>query len=130
MMSEPTPNFEHAALEADIKRLANEVMRHREQPENLNTNDRELLKRSIKESRPSENAGSPPPSSSPLPQYAKDAPAETKLEIEYLLDLALHEGVQKANNAARNSNPFVVDAFHDALTDKMYPELQRRGLLK
>ncbi len=68
--------------------------------------------------------------SSPLPQYAQDAPAETKLEIEYLIDLAIHQGLTKANAQARTSSPFVVDAFHDALVGKLYPEFERRGLIK
>ena len=70
------------------------------------------------------------PSSGPLPQYAESAPAETKLEVEYLLDVAFHQGIVKATSEAMKSNPFVLDAFHDALVGKLYPELQKRGILK
>jgi len=70
------------------------------------------------------------PSSGLLPQYAQSAPAETRLEVEYLLDVAFHHGIAKANTEAMKSSPFVIDAFHDALVGKLYPELQKRGILK
>ena len=39
-------------------------------------------------------------------------------------------GLDKANAEAMKSSPFVMDAFHDTLAAKLYPELQRRGILK
>lgn len=67
---------------------------------------------------------------SPLPAYAQNAPAEVKLEIEYLLDLAFQKGIATALSASKKSPYFVQDAFHDALAGRLYPELQKRGVLK
>jgi hypothetical protein len=68
--------------------------------------------------------------SNPLPDYAQNAAPEVKLEIEYLLDLALRDGLSKALSESEKSPYFVQDAFHDALAGKLYPELQKRGIVK
>lgn len=132
MAEQSSPSFEHQVLEADIKRLAAEVQKNREKPEVHGLSDQEILRKSI-QSLGSSQPATPlqaQPSDSPLPDYAKDAPAEAKLEIEYLLDMALHHGIEKANNEAKKSIPFIMDAFHDALVTKLYPELQKRGIVK
>ena len=122
--------FEHEVLEADIKKLAGEVLRHREAPENQALTDQEVLKQSIQSLNSAPEEISQKSSESPLPDYAVGASSETKLEIEYLLDIAFHKGIEAANSAARNASPFVRDAFHDSLVGKLYPELKRRGILK
>lgn len=125
-------DFKLEALEADMKRLAEEIQKHRENPERRGLGGQEVVKRSIQSI-----ITPPPPPPAPqqtqggaLPAYAADAPAESKLEIEYLIDLAFQHGLDKANAEAMKSSPFVMDAFHDALAAKLYPELQRRGILK
>lgn len=67
-----------------------------------------------------------------LPQYLQDDGAEPEVEkkIESLIDLALAKGLAEACNAARREKPFVMDAFHDALADKLIPELKKRGVIK
>ena len=67
---------------------------------------------------------------SPLPAYAQSAPPEVRLEIEYLLDIALQKGIGPALTESAKSPYFVQDAFHDALAGRLYPELQKRGVLK
>ena len=69
-------------------------------------------------------------SNSPLPAYAQSAPPEIRLEIEYLLDIALHKGISAALSESTKSPYFVQDAFHDALSGRLYPEMQKRGLIK
>ena len=138
-MLDQNPPFEHAALEADMKRLAEEIGNHRDRPEMKNAQEKELLKEAIR-AFPRLEKGAPAVSApvpqaqnnsrSPLPDYAKDAAPETKLEIEYLLDCALHQGLGKALAEADKSPYFVRDAFHDALAGKLYPELQKRGIIK
>jgi hypothetical protein len=143
-MAEPeqkVPSFDHA-LEEDIARLAEQVKTQRERPEMKNASEQELLKEAIRAFPETARAHGAPPLSapppaqaasaaqSPLPAYAQNAPAEVKLEIEYLLDMALHHGIGKAVDEAKKSPYFVQDAFHDALTGRLYPELQRRGIVK
>ena len=139
MPEEITSPFEHAALEADMKRLVEEIGNHRERPEMKNVPEKELLKEAIR-AFPRLEKSTPTVSvpisqaqnnnRSPLPDYAKDAAPETKLEIEYLLDCALYQGLGKALAEADKSPYFVRDAFHDALAGKLYPELQKRGIIK
>jgi hypothetical protein len=141
-----TPAFEYKALEDDMRSLAAEVQRNRESAELKNASERELVKEAIRAfprlnsiERPT--AGSvpvPTPAAtqaqavvnSPLPDYAQNAPAEVKLEIEYLLDLAFQQGLSKALSESEKSPYFVQDAFHDSLAGKLYPELQKRGIVK
>jgi len=124
----------HEALEADIGRLTEEIGKHRERPEAQSLSGEELVKQSLKSMTgpPPQHKGSAPKeeAAGPLPQYAQTAPAGAKLEIEHLLDMAFHAGIEKASAEARKSSPFVLDAFHDALAGRLYPELKRRGILK
>ncbi len=142
-MPEETSPFEHAALEADMKRLTEEIGNHRGWAEMKDAPEKQLLKESIRAFPRFEKNGPaaavpapvPPPKAqgatqSPLPDYAQSAAPEVKLEIEYLLDLALHQGFGKALAEADKSPYFVQDAFHDALAGKLYPELQKRGIIK
>jgi hypothetical protein len=135
-----SPSFEHQALESDLRTLAAEIGRNRETREGKNVEGVEVVKEAIRAFPATEHApvnAVPTPgatngaaSGGPLPAYAKDAPAEVKLEIEYLLDLALHKGVGTAIAESHKSPYFVQDAFHDALAGKLYPELQKRGVVK
>lgn len=140
MPDEVSANFEHA-VEMDIRRLAEEVERHKEIRGVESPGDRELVKRAIQSALHEDDAASsaaptPPPSANatviqnPLPDYAASAPAETKLEIEYLLELAFKKGIFHASREARHSSAFVRDAFHDALAGKLYPILKERGTIQ
>lgn len=141
-----TSSFEHA-LEADIARLADEIKNQRERPDMQNAAEQELVKEAIRafphlEKSPTGVPVPPAPrqpaqpsaananEQSPLPDYAQGAPAEVKLEIEYLLDVALRQGLGKALSESQKSPYFVQDALHDALAGKLYPELRRRGVVK
>jgi len=137
-MTEPVQSFERA-LETDMHQLAQEIKRNRETPELQNAGERELVKEAIR-AFPAETgsqaaaapAAAPASAStnSPLPAYASTASPEVKLEIEYLLDIALRAGIGKAMSEAQKSPYFVQDAFHDALAGKLYPELQKRGIVQ
>lgn len=122
-----------------MQQLAREMDSQRARPEMKNAAEKELLKEAIRAFPSSEKKPQQVPqvpvapasnSQSPLPSYAQSAPAEVKLEIEYLLDLALREGLGKALVEARKSPYFVQDALHDALAGKLYPELKKRGIVK
>jgi hypothetical protein len=130
-MSDQLPSFEQS-IEADMKRLSVEIARNREHPEFKNAGERALVKESLRSFAPTNNQSMPQTSASngPLPDYAAAASPEAKLEIEYLLDVALKQGLGKALTESQKSPYFVQDAFHDALAGRLYPELQRRGLVK
>ena|SRR3989344_4408264 len=125
-----TPDF-HPALERDIERLSTEIGRHLERPEMKGASGREVVKESLKTMGASATAPAPAAKDdeSALPAYLKDEPAQVKLRVEQLLDVAFHKGLTAAVKEARRAGPFVIDAFHDALTDKLYPELKKRGMI-
>ncbi len=131
---ETAPQHFEQALETDMDRLAGEIMRHKEALEHVSADHREVLKEAIRAIQPTDVPVAPAPAdgggSAYLPGYAAGSTPEMKLEIEYLVDLALKQGIGKANAAAQKANPFILDAFHDALAGKLYPELQRRKILK
>lgn len=131
MAEQLLPEFEHQALEDDMKQLAKEIGRHRESPETGHLRDEALLKRSVQSFTTASNGPIAPPTDlqNPLPQYITESDPEVKIEVEYLLDVAFHQGILKADREARKTNPFVLDAFHDALVKKLYPNLKDQGLL-
>ena len=127
------------ALESDIVQLAEQVKNIRELPEMKNATEAEILKEAMRVfPRPGAEKVPPPlPPTTPdpvaqtvLPNYALNAAPEVKLEIEYLIDVAFKHGLVKAIDEAKKSSPFVEDALRDALAGKLYPELQKRGILK
>jgi hypothetical protein len=131
-------SFEYAALESDMKRLAEQIRAGRERPAGETRTERELVKEAIRSFPVMHQQAAPVPAPAaapedagdPLPDYAKNAPPEVKLEIEYLCDIALRKGISSAVIEAKKSPYFVQDAFHDALAGRLYPELQKRGLVK
>lgn len=64
-----------------------------------------------------------------LPSYMKDVPLDVKDRVERLVEDAFKHGVEHAAEEAQKSGPFVVDALHDALSDKFYEELKKRNLV-
>ncbi len=100
-------------------------------PESKYLTGPEILKQSLRSLTivPAGTTGNVSPVSL-LPPYADDAPPEVKLEVEKLLEVALTKGVLKASEELRKADPFVIDAFHDALVGKLYPEFQRRKILE
>lgn len=64
-----------------------------------------------------------------LPSYMKDAPLDVKDRVERLVEDAFKHGVEHAAIEAQKSGPFVVDALHDALSDRFYEELKKRNFV-
>jgi hypothetical protein len=131
-LPKPEASFSHEALERDIEKLSQEI---RELKSVDRSNGREFLKQTLHGQffAPSDSSGSDSvtkKTNGVLPGYLKDAPAETKFAIEKLIDFAWHKGIMSAIKLAKEGDPLVLDAFHDALTDKLYDELVSRGHLK
>ncbi len=49
--------------------------------------------------------------------------------VNNLIALVPIKGIKQAINQALTHSPFILDAFHDALVDKLYDELKSRGLI-
>ena len=123
-----------------MKTLAAEIHRTQEMKDVKNAEGLDAVKEAIRafpQFKHEAGNGVPVPAASaaaqsdgPLPAYAQAAAPEVKLEIEYLLDIALRKGIGSALTESAKSPYFVQDAFHDALAGKLYPELQKRGMIK
>ncbi len=138
---EPQP-FAYRPREEDIERLASEVQQRYEQQKGGGLEEREAVREAVKnlgseqepqlEEAPSPSAAGeehPAPHGNVIPEYAKEEPPEIQAQIEELVTLALNKGIEVANRKARAYPPYIVDAFHDALTGVVYQELKQRGLL-
>jgi len=128
-----TSKFEHAALEQDIARLSAEI---KTRPDARPEAAKEALKEAVGKEIYPEKAVAPAeervgePASTVLPAYLTTSSNEVKLQVEKLVDLAWHKGITTAIKGAKKGGPFVLDAFHDAIVDKLYDEFKKRGLLK
>lgn len=49
--------------------------------------------------------------------------------VNNLVNMIAKKGINKAVTEAKKLDPFLLDAFHDALVDKLYDELTSRGLV-
>jgi tyrosyl-tRNA synthetase len=126
--------FEHKGLEADIERLKAEVAEHLRKPEvqrgEVSHRDvvKEMIRPMIYES--TQNHKAEEIREAIFPDYARSFPAETKLKVEQLIDLALHKGIANAAAEARKTgDPATMDLFHDAITTKLFDEFVKLGIL-
>ena len=72
----------------------------------------------------------PPEESSVLPKYLETSPEpQVELEVEKLIDMVFHDGIERALKESKRHAPFVQDAFHDSLVDRLLPELKKRGVI-
>lgn len=127
-------------IEADLRRLAAEVQSRKEAGP-LEVSDRQLVREALEYvttqsvAHPSSDDAvgahtSAQSAVSPLlPAYLQDATPEARLEVEYLVEEAFREGLDKATERASSSSPYILDAFRDALAGKLHEELIRQGLL-
>lgn len=126
----PETQFEHSVLEQDIERLASEVKDKKAASEEA---AKQAVSSAVKEVYHPQ-AGVPtapaPSQSSSLPNYMTNEPSDVKLEVENLIDVTWHKGVLAGLKEAKKKGPLVLDAFHDALVDKLYGELKKRGHIK
>lgn len=50
--------------------------------------------------------------------------------VNALLERVFSEGMDSAMKQTELNDPYIIDAFHDALTDKMYERLKAEGVVK
>jgi F0F1-type ATP synthase membrane subunit b/b' len=129
-------NFEHSVLEADIERLSKEIAEKRNLPEHKKTPEKELIRQTLQpmikpatSGQAASTQAAATEQKSVLPDYLENSEPEIKLEVEKLIDAVFHQGIIQTIKEAQKSGPFVLDAFHDALTDKLYEELKKRKLI-
>lgn len=129
----------------DIERLTQELEEKRQQlAEASETHaDKELLRQVIGEriqAAPPASQTSVPPSaaaigalgddSADFPNYLAGASDDIKAHVHHLIQIAMTSGIEKAASSAKKESSYVLDAFHDALVDKLYNDLKGRGVLR
>ncbi len=134
-------NFSES-LEKDLQRLNVEIEARKREGSPVLLTERDIVKRSFEHisERTSAPAGIaaphaaspvPPARQSPLPSYLQkgDYADEVRREVTRLVEYAFSGGLAGAIKESKRHSAFVQDAFHDALVDKLLPELKRRGML-
>jgi hypothetical protein len=133
MPDQISPETHPEPVESEIKRISAAILRERERPEGRGLTGPELVRQTVRSytGQPSVKPAEPPGQviDDTLPEYAESAPPEAKREIEQYLQMAFKDGILKASSEAAKSSPFVLDAFHDALSGKLYEELKKRGIV-
>lgn len=130
---------EIAALtrEIEIKRRAleaqNGIVSEGEDKEFVRTALAEKIRQSFSAAPPASSVSSavpvPPPPPKPASQgasYLDSLDDATSAKVNVLIQEFFTKGLERAIRDAKNEEPYVMDAFHDALTDKLYEELKRR----
>lgn len=63
-------------------------------------------------------------------QLSDDAHKQLQDKLQELVEIAFSRGLLEAIEEARSSNnPYLLDAFHDILTDKLHEELVKRRVI-
>lgn len=55
---------------------------------------------------------------------------ESGAEVNRLIDVAFTKGIAAAFSEVSKDEPYIMDAFHDVLVDRLYEELKIRGIVK
>lgn len=132
-MPEPVVGRVEEAVKASVSR-----------PEFSNASPEHIVKESVKSiadtvlppraaeaviAAPAPQPAASPSDDSSLPGYLSSDSGEAAKTVANLVGLVFSEGLDKAIEASRKHDPFIEDAFHDALVEKLVPELKKRGVL-
>ncbi|MBN2197681.1 hypothetical protein JW698_00565 [Candidatus Wolfebacteria bacterium] len=138
-------------LEKDIERLSQEIKEKKNLPEHKELSEKEILKQTLQpivqqhSSKQDESVVLKQKSKTKkqlekginiledeeiFPDYLNNSSdEEVKKQVERLIEIVFNQGLEKAIKEAIKSGGFVLDAFHDALTDKLYDEIKKRNLI-
>ncbi|MEK7089418.1 MAG: hypothetical protein AAB920_01215 [Patescibacteria group bacterium] len=141
-------NFSES-LDTHLERLGAHINVERERPSSELSSPREIVKNSLKnyaedltqirnvsvaEAQAGLVSQATPASdmSGSLPNYLfnSDISEGIKQEVKALVDFVFSDNLESAIKESRKRSAFVQDAFHDALVDKLMPELVKRGIFK
>jgi len=136
-----TQNFsEH--IENNLARLGGHVEQQIGSRGERNISEREIVKEAVQTfaeevvknetTTPQAVQLIPQTNSQSLPSYLQKEEGNENVKhiVETLIEEALSHDLEKAVRDAKKYSPFIEDAFHDALVDKLIPELKKRGILK
>lgn len=131
-------NVSQSVIESEIAELTKQIEAKRtvlEQTKGL-IEEKEIVRQVVGEkiSEASSVATPPPKVSSPKSSgkgsYLDSADEETTEIVNALLAIVFSKGIDVAIKEAQQQPPYILDAFHDALTDKIYDQLKEAGIIK
>ncbi|MFH0712467.1 MAG: hypothetical protein V2A55_01240 [Candidatus Jorgensenbacteria bacterium] len=124
-------------LERSLEKLGKQIEQEQASYETEAPSEKEVVKHSIQalsQDLPEEEKEEKKPKTedSALPGYLQDGKGDEGVinKVESLINLVFDKGLETALKEARKQPPFIEDAFHDALVDKLLPELKKRGIIK
>jgi hypothetical protein len=125
-MEQPSPEV----LEAELADLSRQIEARRAELAAVNgvVTERELVHQTV-----SHEFGVPTATiaaSAPAEDYLDSLDDTTAGAVNDLISMVPTHGIKKTLSAAREQDPVVLDAFHDALVDRLYDELKERGWVK
>lgn len=109
----------------DIERLKKESEMIRLSPENKEFKEKEIIKRSIVSAFPLETDSSSSLEKETIPgapDYLKNPSSEIKDKLVHLEEISRKKGINEAIKEASREDPFLLDAFHDYLAEKIIEE--------
>lgn len=129
------------AIEAEINELNQQIAEkrklleeqrgivHENAPEAKEVSQREAVLATLKEQSGAPVASGGAQAASSAVSYLDSLDEPVAARVNDLITQAFSKGISAAVKAAQNEHPSVVDAFHDALADRLMGELKARKLI-
>jgi hypothetical protein len=138
-----------SSLEAEIAELSRQIAEKKralESASGANAPEREMISQSVAEhfypvpvspapstsvapASDSQPAGSTSASSPAGADYLAALPPATVEQLNGFISQIPTAGIRATIAKVEQENPFILDAFHDALVTRLYDELKQRGLV-
>src|SRR3989344_5368306 len=118
-------------VEQHLERISGEVKEYQQQ-KGIEQADRNAVKEVLRpyvERAPAQSSAPSSGMSPVLPNYLQNDAPEVKAKVTELVNGAFQQGIEKSIAEAARYGPYILDAFHDALTSKVYDELKLRRLI-
>jgi len=120
-------------FEADIGELARVVEEKRLSVERkagiIAETPKEWVRAAITKHTPPTAPAAARPANQAQTSYLDDLSIEDQQAVRELLSVVEEKGIKKALAEAEAKTPYLLDVFHDELTDKLYATLKERGLI-
>jgi hypothetical protein len=142
----PPSESKNSVLEAELAELSRQIEKKRselERERGIVVESKTMLREIVsKEVVPSQgtsdgvvtSASAPTPSTGTgsvtvAPTYLDSLDPDSYERVMSLITAVQTDGIKKTIARAREESPYILDAFHDALVDKLYEELKRLKLV-
>lgn len=125
--------FSSESVQAEVSDIGRAIEARREAlaVERGIVSERDVVRHVLDETLFSRTTATPVVSSPrPTGHYLDNLSEEETQTINSYIERIPETGLARAVDLVRGEHPFLVDAFHDVLTDKLYEELKVHGLVE